>query len=263
MIDIYMSWASRRQSQYVGGLLVVIGLIGLAIAWPTITKAPTCFDGKQNGGEKDVDCGGVCQRICSADTIEPQIIWSRAFPVTGNIYNLVAFIENSNKEAAIREVSYEFRVYNNENILIGHRLGTTFIPPNQQFAVFESRFDSGANTIRSVNFDFTSPFIWLKKKPIIQTLPITVDNIIMSDDKSNPSLTAKINNDSIYDLPEFDVIAILYGADHNAINASKTHKGGLLNNGKSSLLFTWPQPFSDAPATKDIFVLINPFTTPF
>lgn len=258
-----MSWASRRQSQYVFGLLAIVAIVVFLLALPTITKKPTCQDGKQNGGENGVDCGGSCQRICSADTTEPQIIWKRAFPVSGNVYNLVAFVENRNKEAAIADVSYEFRIYNSKNILIGRRVGNTFIPPNQQFAVFESRFDSGEDEIKSVDFSFTSPFIWMKKKPTIQTLPVVVDNIVVGTDKNSPTLTAKINNDSIYDLPAFDVIAILYDADHNAINASKTYKAGLASNASAGLFFTWPQALTDTPVTHDILVLINPFTTPF
>lgn len=258
-----MSWASRRQFQYIGGLLIFLGILALIIAWPTITKAPTCSDGKQNNGERGVDCGGSCQRICTADASEPIVLWSRAFPVTGNIYNLVAFAENRNKDAAVYQVSYEFRIYDTNNILIGRRQGSTFISPNQQFAVFEPRFDAGASEVKSVNFEFTSPFVWMKKQPTIQTLPIRVDDIVLADDKGIPSLTAQINNDSIYDLPEFDVITIIYDIRHIAINASKTHKDGLASNEKSLLLFTWPQPFTDDPATKDILVQVNPFTTPF
>ncbi len=258
-----MSWASRRQSQYILGLLVFLGLIALIIAWPYITKKPTCFDGKQNGGESGVDCGGACQRICSAEVAEPIILWKRAFPVSNSNYNLVAFVENRNKAAAVAMASYEFRIYDTNNLLIGRREGTTFIPPNQQFAVFESRFDAGLSEVKSVQFEFTSPMVWIKKEPTIQTLPIYIDNILYGEDKTSPTLTARINNDSVYDLPAFDVITILYGADHNAVNASKTHKDGLNSNANTPILFTWPLPFNQDPVTQDVLIQINPFTTPF
>jgi hypothetical protein len=258
-----MSWASGRQAQYIFGLFLFLGLVAFVIAWPSITRKPTCADGKQNGGENGVDCGGVCQRICNTDASEPIILWKRAFPVTGNVYNLVAFIENRNKDAGIQFVTYEFRVYDTKNILIGRRSGKTFIPPNQQFAIFESRFDSGQSEIKSVTFDFTSPFVWLKKAPTLQTLPIKVEDVILSGDKSSPSIKATISNESIYDLPEFDVVAIVYDINHNAINASRTHKDGLLSNGKTLLFFTWPNPFIDVSASKDILVQINPFTVSF
>ena len=263
IMTVYMSWASRRQSQYVAGVLVFLGLIALIIAWPTITKKPTCTDGKQNGTEKGVDCGGLCQRVCNSEASEPQILWKRAFPVTGNVYNLVALVQNTNKNAGIERIDYEFKIYDTNNLLIGRRQGSTYIPPNQQFAIFEPRFDSGTAEVRSVSFDFISPFIWVKKDPTIQTLPIHVENVVMDSDPSSPALNATITNDSIYNLPEFDVVAILYDADHEAINVSKTHKDGLASNSNSLLLFTWPQPFGSDPVTHDILVEINPFSTSF
>jgi hypothetical protein len=117
--------------------------------------------------------------------------------------------------------------------------------------------------IKSVIFNFTPPFIWVKKESTLYTLPIRVDNIIKGNDINNPSLSARINNDSVYNLPEFDVVAILYDAKHNAINASKTHKDGLLSNSNTSVYFTWPEALSGEFITQDIFTQINPFTTKF
>jgi hypothetical protein len=258
-----MSWASRRQSKYLLGLLVFLGLIVLIFLWPTITRKPTCTDTKQNGTETGIDCGGVCQRICTASVSEPTILWYRAFPVTGHVYNLVAFVENQNKGAAIASINYEFRVYGTNNLLIGRREGSTFIPPNQQFAIFESRFDSGESEIKSISFEFTSPFVWVKKEPTLALLPISIDNVVYGDDKSKPTMTARVSNDSVYDLPAFDVISILYNVDHNAINASKTHKEGLASNANTPLLFTWPEPFPEDPVTQDVLIRINPFLTSF
>jgi hypothetical protein len=258
-----MSWASRRQFKYFGVLVLILGFIAFLFIYPSLNKVPTCSDGSKNGDETGVDCGGSCQRVCNGAISEPVILWSRAFPVTGNIFNLVAFVENHNKSAGVQNASYEFRIYDTNNLLIGRRVGSTFIPPNQQFAVFESRFDGGQSQIKSVVFSFVGDFVWIKREPTIETLPIKVDNIILGDDKNSPTLSARVNNDSIYDLPSFDVIAILYNADHNAINASKTRKEGLASNANSLLSFSWPQPFLENPVTKDILVQINPFTVSF
>jgi hypothetical protein len=221
------------------------------------------LDGKQNGTETGIDCGGSCSLVCKIDVSDPVVLWSRAFPVVGSNYNLVAFVENRNKNSGVYNASYEFRIYDNNNKLLGRREGNTFIPPNQQFAVFESRFDSGQNQIKSVSFEFLLPLTWVKKAPTLQTLPIRVSSIIFDDNKDTPSLSAIINNDSIYDLPEFDVIAILYDIEHNAINASKTHKDKLLNNNSLPVVFTWPEILSTNPITKDILIQINPFSVSF
>ncbi len=255
-----MSWAARRQAQYLLGLFGFIALVAFIIVYPMLTKPATCSDGKRNGGESGIDCGGSCQRICNSDVSEPIILWKRAFPVSNSNYNLVAYIENHNKAAAVAVASYEFRIYDTNNLLIGRRQGTTFIPPNQQFAVFEPRFDAGKSEVRSILFEFTSPFIWVKMEPKLQTFPINVDNIVYGDDKTAPTMTARIKNESVYDLPAFDVMAILYDTEHNAINVSKTHKDGLESNTNAPLLFTWPLPFSTDPVTQDVLPQINPFT---
>jgi hypothetical protein len=258
-----MSWASGRQLQYFSGLVVFMGLVIFALIYPVLFKKPTCFDLKKNGTETGIDCGGSCTLMCKEDISAPVVVWSRAFWVTGSNFNLVAFVENRNKSAGVMVATYEFRVYDTNNKLLGRKEGKTFIPPNQQFAIFEPRFDSGQSEIKSVSFEFLSPLVWVKKPPTLQTLQISVNNINLDNNKDTPSLSAVINNNSIRDIPEFDAIAILYDEDHNAINASKTHKGALLNNSNVPVVFTWPETLPKEPATKDVMVLINPFLVSF
>ena len=258
-----MSWASRRQLKYLSGLFLVIILIVFAFTYKIIFKKPTCTDGKKNGTETGVDCGGSCKLMCKIDVYDPGVLWSRAFHVVGKDYNLVSFIENKNKSSGVMSASYEFRVYDTNNKLLGRREGKTFIPPNQEFAVFEPRFNAGENTIKNVVFEFLSPLVWVKKDPTLQKLPIKVSKIIFDDNKDNPTLSALVNNDSIYDLPQFDVIAILYDSEHNAINASKTHKEKLLSNNSLPIFFTWPEELLALPSTQDILIMINPFSVPF
>jgi hypothetical protein len=258
-----MSWSSRKQIKYLFIFFLFIGFILFLFLYPIIFKKPTCFDGKLNGQETGVDCGGSCLIVCKEEISSPIVLWSRAFPVVGNNYNLVAFIENRNKSAGVYLASYEFRIYDDNNKLLGRREGKTFIPPNQQFAVFESRFDAGQSNLKSVTFEFLPPLTWVRKEPIQQKISVKVSNIVFDDNKDNPTLSAIINNDSIYDLPEFEVIAILYDQENNAINASKTKKDKLLNNSNSPVYFTWPEVLSSSPVKKDIFVLINPFLISF
>ena len=231
--------------------------------YPIIFKKSTCSDGKKNGDEVGIDCGGSCLRMCLEKTSDPLVLWARAFPVLGNTFNLVALVENQNKDSAIGNIDYEFRVYDVNNRMIGRRTGSTFIPPNKQFAVFEPRFDGGEAEVKSVVFEFTGPLTWIKKEATLNTLPIYVDNITMGSDEKSPSLTARVKNESVNDLPTFDVITILYDKDNNAINASKTFRDGLASGDSLSVYFTWPLPFSSQPVKKDVLISINPFSVPF
>lgn len=258
-----MTWATKRQLQYVGGLFGIFLIILFIFLYPVIFKKPSCTDGKKNGVEAGIDCGGACSRMCLETTSDPVVLWSRAFPVVGNTYNLVALIENQNKNSGIENIPYEFRIYDVNNRLIGRRQGSTFIPPNTQFAIFEPRFDFGQSQVKSVTFEFSAPFNWIKKEPTLNTLPIYVDNITMGEDKKSPSLSAIIKNESIYEIPSFDVIAILYDEERNAINASKTVKEGLSSNNSLPVFFTWPEPLTSEPVIKDVLISINPFNVSF
>ncbi len=258
-----MTWAAKRRWQYMGGLFGVFLIVLFIFLYPIIFKKPTCSDGNKNGDEIGIDCGGACTRMCLSQVSDPVVLWSRAFAIVPRIYNLVALVENQNKSSGVENASYEFRVYDINNRMIGRKEGVTFIPPNKQFAVFESQFDAGEALVKSVVFEFTGNLDWVKKAPSLNNLPISVDNVAMGADEKNPSLSARIKNESIYDLPTFDIIAILYDIDHNAINASKTVRDGLTSGESVNVYYTWPEELSSTPLIKDVLVSINPFSVSF
>ncbi len=258
-----MSWAGRRQFVYSFGFLIfVLGVLAM-LFYPLIYKKPTCSDGKINGTESGVDCGGSCRLYCSAQVSAPVVLWSRIFPISGSKYNLIAYVENQNIDAAVPDINYEFRVYDTEGKLIGRREGHTFIPPNQRFGIFEAHFDVGKSTPKNTVFQFTSQPIWVKQPAITQALPIRVDRITYSEDNDTPLLQARIRNDSIFDAPSFDIIAILYNDSNNAIGVSKTRLDGLSKNQNLPITFTWPKSFAEEPVVKDIIPQINPFLVKF
>jgi len=123
-----MSWASRRQFKYFSGVVLFMALIIFLILIPVIFRKPTCSDNRQNGAEMGVDCGGSCSLMCDEEILAPVVLWSRAFHVVGNNYNLVAYAENRNKDSGVIKANYEFRIYDANNKLLGRREGSTFIP---------------------------------------------------------------------------------------------------------------------------------------
>lgn len=254
-----MSWASRRQFKYLSSFLLVVGLIIFAFIYPIIFKEPTCSDNKLNGDETGIDCGGKCPKVCQEEALAPVILWSRAFPVTGSVYNLVALVNNPNIDAGLPSVNYEFRIYDINNTLIGRRQGSTYLAPNKQMAIFESRFDSGETSVRSVVFEFVPPFDWIKTGTAIDLLPITVDRILWGDDMKNPTLSARARNESIYDIPSFDAVAVVYDLEKNAINASKTYRENLKSNETMPLIFTWPKKLDRISVSEEVFLQINPY----
>ena len=59
-----MTWGLKRQIFYVIVLLLFVTVFAFIILYPTFNKAPSCIDGKQNGNETGIDCGGSCANAC-------------------------------------------------------------------------------------------------------------------------------------------------------------------------------------------------------
>ncbi len=70
------SWSAKRKLVYAimffSFVIIVVGLPTFFIWY----QKPTCFDGKKNGDEVGVDCGGSCRLLCSFEAVEPDILWS-------------------------------------------------------------------------------------------------------------------------------------------------------------------------------------------
>lgn len=53
-----MTWALKRQIFYIGILLLVIFIFGFLLISSSLNRTPSCTDGRKNGDETGVDCGG-------------------------------------------------------------------------------------------------------------------------------------------------------------------------------------------------------------
>lgn len=257
-----MSWASRRQFSYVLVLVLFVAIIGFLIIFPYFNKPPICTDGKQNGDETGVDCGGSCPIACNQEVNEVDILWARSFRVIEGRYNALAYLENKNPTEAVYKIKYRFRFADKDNIYIGKREGEAFIPPKGKFAIFEPAIDVGNSIPVYTTFEFLENPVWVKvPEEKINQLRIFVSNIVLENPDTNPKLFATIKNNSLFYVPEISVIAILYDASGNAVSVSRTYLEKLEAEESASLNFTWPEPISKDIVAKEILPVFNVFLT--
>ncbi len=128
-----MTWAFKRQILYAAILLVLIFVLGYFFVYPKFQRPASCTDGRENGTETGVDCGGSCVNACATDADPISVLWSRIFRVVPGRYNAIAYIENHNPTYAVDKINYRFRFADANNIYIGKREGTTYIPPAGRF----------------------------------------------------------------------------------------------------------------------------------
>ncbi|MDE2399572.1 MAG: hypothetical protein KGL67_00980 [Patescibacteria group bacterium] len=255
-----MTWALKRQILYILILVLFFSGIGFLIIYPQITKAPSCFDGKQNGTETGVDCGGSCVKACLNQVDQLSVIWSRIFRVVPGRYNAVAYVVNHNKNTAIEKINYRFRFADQNNIYIGKRDGSTYVPPTGAFAVFEPAIDLGSSVPVYVTFEFTEVPNWVfVSEQKINQIKVLVSNHELTGADSSPRLSATIKNNSLFSIPNVNVIAILYDASHNAVSVSRTYVDMLNQQESKDINFTWPEPFGSSVVAEEIIPIYDIF----
>ena len=254
-----MNWALKRQIFYILLLFLILAGLGFLLIYPQFQKAPTCTDGIQNGTETGIDCGGSCPNACSNLMSPLSVLWARAFEVVPGRYNAIAYISNHNKNAAIEKINYRFRFADANNIYIGMREGSTFVPPGGNFAVFVPAIDVGNSVPVYVTFEFTDQnpqWIQVSQNKIDQ-LKILVSNMQLSDPDSLPKLSATVKNNSLFTIPDINVVAILYDKSGNAVSGSSTYLTSLSPLQSSAINFTWQEPFSNPVVKQELIPIFD------
>lgn len=250
-----MSWASRRKSIYLS-IVVVIAIIILApIAFLIFNKEPTCFDNKRNGDEIEIDCGGSCEKLCESQTLDPVVLWSRSFKITGNTYNSVAYVKNPNLSGGISKVQYTFKLFDDKNVLIAERKGSTYISPNTVNPIFEGSISTGERVPMKTFFELSKPFEWSKIDDNMKDLSIS--DIRLSNLDLSPRVDATLSNPSILDMSEIEVTVIVFDINDNAIATSNTFIERLPNRSTRNIVFTWPNRFDRQPSRVEIIPRIH------
>lgn len=256
-----MTWALKRQILYILVLVIFFGGLAFLIIYPKVNKDPTCTDSKQNGTETGVDCGGACKNACINQVDDVSVLWSRIFKIVPGRYNAVAYLVNHNKNTAITKINYRFRFADENNVYIGKRDGSTYVPASQSFAVFEPAIDMGNSIPVYVTFEFTEVPKWVfVPQEKMDDVKVLVSNINFMDGDTKPKLSANIKNSSLFLVPDINIIAILYDSLGNAVSASRTYLDKLNPEEGAEINFTWPEPFDKVVVTQEIIPVYNIFS---
>lgn len=246
-----MSWSIRRQFTIITVLIVAIAVPIIYFGFIFLYKPATCFDGKQNGGENGVDCGGACSLICKKEAFDPLVLWQRAFEVVDGEYNLIAYVENVNTDAGSKDTKYTFNMYDKDNNLVSSKKGFVSIPPRSIIPITEDNivFDGD---IKRISFELED-LIW-KKEATSDPLIVVTNEKLTNEDKE-PRIDALLQNVIFKSIDNIKVVAIVYDIDNNAIGTSSTFINSISKDSAKNVTFTWPKPFSSDPVRFEIVPL--------
>jgi len=240
-MGIYRPWAFWRRVQYgsvFGAFWVgVFFMLYMGIFY----VPPSCFDGSFNGDERGVDCGGSCTRICAFDVATPTVKWVRSFAVTSSQYNAVAYVENTNQTAASPAVPYTLSLYDAEG-LIAERTGTTILPPDSVYPIFEARIQTNGRVPTQTFLELGEVEMWVPATAGREQF--TVNSRTLTGADSTPRLEANITNNALTPAENVEVVATIFDARGNALTASRTFIDLFAARGTETAVFTWPEPIA-------------------
>lgn len=231
------------------GALLLLALI-IAGATYFFNRSPaSCQDGKQNQKEEGIDCGGPCTP-CLGNVQEPVVRWSRFFSVGERTYDAAALVESNNLRAGAKSITYRFKLYDEQNILIAVREGKTFLLPRERLILFEPNIDAGFREPRRVTVE-VDPITWSYKP--LEALPLVVARQVFETEPFG-RLALEIRNTSLVSVSDVLVQVVLYDEADNAVAASETTMRELPGQKQASVFLTWPHAFFSEPARIEVLL---------
>lgn len=240
-MTIQRKWAFWRRVQYGSGFGIFWLCIFVLVYYANFHQPPNCFDGRQNGAERGLDCGGGCASICAFDVQAPSVQWARSFQVTSGQFNAVAYIQNTNQFAAAPEVPYTMSLYDAQG-LITQRSGVTILPPDSAYPVFEARIDTQGRIPTQTFLELGTVPLWVAAEGGANQF--TVQSRALTGADAQPRLEAQLYNNSLREAEEVEVIATIFDARGNALTSSRTFLDDFAGRTSRTAVFTWPEPIA-------------------
>ncbi len=231
------SWAfQRRLPIMVFAVTVLILFIGFI--WYATYTPPSCFDKKQNQDETGIDCGGNSCIPCAAQIKEPVILWSRFFELRPGFVDVAALIENTNEFLQAKELTYAFKIYDNNSVLIAVKENKTYLEPGQKLLIYEPEVSVQNRTPQRAILELRGASWGKKDQNVIKINTIKADPLLETE---FPRVEARIKNEFTEPYKNIEVSAVLW-ADDTAVGVSRTVVDSIDINQERDLVFTWPKP---------------------
>lgn len=247
-----ISWTTKKQFAYfVVFLLAVAGIF--YFFWFKVT-APTCFDNKQNQGEDEIDCGGPCKRQCLGEIKDIIVLWSKVVALGGGKYEAVALVKNPNLFLALPSLKYQFKFYDENNLLVAARDGETFVNPGEDFVIFDTGIDSGKRVPKRAFVEFEENLRWERLEKEKNQIVVSKKEFVNTP---FPRLSVVLENMAVSAVRDIYAIAVLYDGDENVKAVSSTLVDFISGGGSENMIFTWPESFVQEPYSSEVFFRTN------
>jgi hypothetical protein len=242
-----LDWGQKRRVLIIGSVVALMLVILGSITAAALYEPPRCDDGKPNGDEAGVDCGGSCVRICTADVTGATVLFARAIPVPGGRVDAVAYVENRDRRAEADDAPYTIELFATDGAPLGSYQGTIDLPAGGIAPLFVPGIVRGEGAPRA--FLSIGDAAWRRAEG---ALPSPTIGAVSLEGGDRPRAIAELRNEGAETLREQEVVAVVFEAGGQALGASATVVRGLRPGESARATFTWPAPVESSPARVEV-----------
>lgn len=234
-----MNHYKKKQFSIFSVFLLIVAVLIIGGYFLFRAESATCFDGIQNQGEEDVDCGGPCG-ACE-EPRDLKIISQGFIPTEEGNFDFVAKIENPNPDWGVEFLRYRFYMYDQNDEQIGFKEGKTYVLPQETKYLIEQRI--GFPKLGRINLEIRE-LIWQKIKDF-EEIEIRIRNKELKiTEQGFNKLVGNVENKSSYDLDKIEINGLLYNGGR-LVGAGKTTMNTVLMGETRYFEISWPYEIID------------------
>lgn len=226
-------------------IISIFCVIFLALAfflYGIISPDESCFDGKLNQSEKDVDCGGICSPCVNTAQAQELKIMEKSFVFGGNdTYDGLIKISNPNSSIGSPTFSYKATLFDEAGNVIDEKSGEGFILPaeTKYVALMGFSVEKDQNPAR-LDFEISN-VKWEEftkyQKP---QLSIYSKRFNLLSDIVGGEAYGVLKNESGFDFNQIKVNVILRGGENKLLALNVTQMNTVRSGEERDLKLVWP-----------------------
>ena len=214
----------RFIKQFLYGIfyLGVFALIAFGVYVVFLRPGPSCTNNRQDAGEEDVDCGGVCSPVCFPQNFRPIEVTEQVrifYPANGQV-SALATIQNANAGLAVKAFDYSFDFYDAQNNLLRTVSGQSFIYAGEIRRL--AKFLDITESLRVVRVDIRlQNAAWVKAEAFPRP-EVVIQDWRAETDGSMIRVNGRFVNAGTLLLPYVTILAIFHNASGRSMGISET-----------------------------------------
>lgn len=203
-------------------MLIFVAILGGAYYF--FFSGDSCFDGKQNGQEEGIDCGGSSCVSCVLKNAKPLTISSvELFENNNKTVTVLGEVYNPNEKVGVKRLVYRVNLFDHSGKEVFSKTRETFVYPAKNRTLVEAGINLEAKNIDKVEIIFDEAV--LQEERDFGDIPeknITIDKIFLQTGAKEFVLSATLTNNNSFKIDKIIVKTVLLNKNWLKQNASLT-----------------------------------------